>query len=554
VPSTHASTCKNTDQGLNTSYLFPTTVSGDAQSRNSFFVSSDLRTSLPQPQESSKNHPGYGIHPKTETLTRDISIISPLSSSCTESDTWASRAASFRMQSEHSSPSGFIKSTAVTNSAAVQHSPQSFQGKGDKRFSPNRPPSQESPIIAEAALPFEWSPVNLSAKLNRWARPTAPRCEPEQAREDSAGQSQVSPPASTSLLRPRSSQTPPVGSSMTGTPAQRGSLFDPDYEVHSIADIELTNLRLANISTLPRYLSNGEANRRGMLTHPPSEKKTLLQEALQNPPRADVLSLWGAAAPTQTPTHGRRAVPPPLSLHITVGSGLVQPPERESTPHPCVSVPRPTVCYSADQIHAESYTAAAAQRISPAASIKAFRQNAPQTHVKTPKDVKYLDLVLAGRLEPDGNREEWVAGMIERLTLQAVQQDLRRFSDNHRPLPCIEDVTIVQEDSVNCAGHEGRKALSECNGELLKDGGVQVSSDGEQDQEMLWSTQMTAGREECVLGQVAAPAVKEAEQTIKPAHDLAGHDSSAPPNSHKTRRGKRNASPPLPLAEGGGGG
>jgi hypothetical protein len=50
-------------------------------------------------------------------------------------------------------------SAAVTNSAAVSHTPQSFQGKRDARFPPGRPPSSDR-------LPFD--AIGLEDKLATW--------------------------------------------------------------------------------------------------------------------------------------------------------------------------------------------------------------------------------------------------------------------------------------------------------------------------------------------------------------------------------------------------
>ncbi len=107
--------------------------------------------------------------------------------------------------------------------------------------------------------------------------------------------------------------------------------------------------------------------------------------------------------------------------------------KRENTSHPYFGAPLPTASSSADQIHAESYHAAGAQQISPAAMITAPPQNHLHVDVQTPKDVKYLGFVLDGRLEPPGRREEWVERMIEQLTRQAVEQEQHRLADNRRP-------------------------------------------------------------------------------------------------------------------------
>ncbi len=554
-PSTLSAIHHNADQGLITSHLSSITAPDDAQPGRSFSVLSDLRTSPSQIEGSPKNNPGIL---KPEPLTENLSTTSQLSSLCTTSDSWASRTAPLCSRSDHFSHLEIIKSTAVTNSAAVQHSPQSFQGKGDQRFPPGRPPSKNDRSI-EAGIPFQWSSVNLSAKLNRWARPVARRSDTEQS-EDSASaacQTQVSPPVSATLLRPRSFHAAPLEGYKTGTPAQRQSFFDPEHEVNKLADIKLT--KLADIPTRPRYLTNGEANRQGMLTHPPSEMKVILQDDPQTSPQVETSVLWVAKAPTRPSGQGNspsghgnsQNFPPHLPLHISLLSSAKQPfwPERGSTPHPCLGAPRTTASSGADQIHASYHQAVGAHPISlAAAALVISPQKYKQVQVQTPKDVKYLSFVLDGRLEPPGSREEWVQRMIEQLTLQAVEEEQRRLSDNHCPRPCIEDITTIGAHPINTAEQEGRDARLQCNGE--PDKGVQVSCDGKS--VMQSSTLISSSGEGRAFGQVREPTITKTEQPETPTYEFAGPEPSTP--SSTASMGERNALPPLPPAEGKGGG
>jgi hypothetical protein len=67
------------------------------------------------------------------------------------------------------------------------------------------------------------------------------------------------------------------------TPAQRKTFFEHQVNrknSYRIAAIELTIL--ANVSR-PQHLNKGEANSQGFLTHPPSEKKELWQDAADLP-------------------------------------------------------------------------------------------------------------------------------------------------------------------------------------------------------------------------------------------------------------------------------
>ncbi len=105
---------------------------------------------------------------------------------------------------------------------------------------------------------------------------------------------------------------------------------------------------------------------------------------------------------------------------------------------------------------------------------------------------------------------KWISETIARLTLQAVKPELPSYSNNHRPRQCVEDVANIEEYLVNGAGLKGKEARLKCNGKLWKNGLVQASPDRKQVQAMLRSTPMTVGGEECVLGQVADPAVTEA--------------------------------------------
>jgi hypothetical protein len=104
--------------------------------------------------------------------------------------------------------------------------------------------------------------------------------------------------------------------------------------------------------------------------------------------------------------------------------------------------------------------------------------------------------------------------MIEQLTRQAIKQEQDRLAENRRPRPCIEDVTNVEGHSVDGAEHEGREARLMNTGELLKDGATQVSTD--EQPAMLGSTLMSAGGEECVLGQVTGPVATVGESNAPP--------------------------------------
>jgi hypothetical protein len=171
-PLTNASSGNNADQqNRNTSHMFPTTALGNAQSNTLNPVFSDLRTPPQLPENS--NHQGNGIYLTMEILTQDINITSQLSSSRTKSDTRASRIAPPCMQSDHSLPSGLINSIAVTNSAAVQHSPKSFQGAGNQRFPPGRPPSSDDSSTIAATGPHLSGVRSISGQ--NWTNRLAPR-------------------------------------------------------------------------------------------------------------------------------------------------------------------------------------------------------------------------------------------------------------------------------------------------------------------------------------------------------------------------------------------
>ena len=99
-----------------------------------------------------------------------------------ESDTWAARVAQLHEGTNRTASETFrndkLSSAAVTNSAAVPHTSQSFQGKGDARFPPGRPPSSNG-------ISFEWNAIGLEDKLAIWRA----RAQPKEARGDSEHQS-----------------------------------------------------------------------------------------------------------------------------------------------------------------------------------------------------------------------------------------------------------------------------------------------------------------------------------------------------------------------------
>ena len=308
------------------------------------------------------NHSGNNFAP-LESQIEERTELQQVDGTYPKTDTWAARTAQSRGRATGAafgSPGNSNSSSAaVKNSAAVPHSSQSFQGKGDARFPPGRPPSNDR-------LPFEWNAIGLEDKLATWRA----KAQLKQVHEESEHQSIEQWFASATLTQPRSFGTPSAEDYTRCVQERQETFYDPEHQVYHVALCERS--ALSDVPRRPRYLSNREANIQGKLTCPPMQRPVTRQVTPATLPRDDDPAPPSAAA---------------LVL-LTQPSAFRQ--------------------------------AASARRNSPVALMVSPTQYHPhwQAQGQTPKDVKYLDFVLDGRLEPPGCRARWVAEMIEQLTRQ----------------------------------------------------------------------------------------------------------------------------------------
>ena len=162
----------------------------------------DKSTAPLRSQGSSMNHSGNDFAP-LESQIEERSELQQVDGTYPKTDTWAARTAQSRGRATGAafgSPGNSNSSSAaVKNSAAVPHSSQSFQGKGDARFPPGRPPSSDT-----GRLPFEWNAIGLEDKLATWRA----KAQLKQVHEDSEHQSIEQWFASATLTQPRSFGAP----------------------------------------------------------------------------------------------------------------------------------------------------------------------------------------------------------------------------------------------------------------------------------------------------------------------------------------------------------
>ncbi len=103
-------------------------------SGNDFAPTQPLESQI---EERSKLQQGDDTYPRTDTLVRDVSMTPRPVLLRTEGDTWAARKAQSRGRATGAAFGSFgnsnLTSAAVTNSAAVLHTPE-FPGKGRCAF------------------------------------------------------------------------------------------------------------------------------------------------------------------------------------------------------------------------------------------------------------------------------------------------------------------------------------------------------------------------------------------------------------------------------------